>query len=348
MNPRLTVAVPTYNRSGDLRTALDSLLLQSGLETLSLEAIEILISDNASTDDTQDVVNEWKRKCPWPCSVYRNEVNVGFSGNLQLIFERAAGEYVLLLSDDDSLVDKAIATVLESLDSEPGLLVLNAKVMDSSLTKVLGEKLYSGFDRVGTRPMTGTEAVYDAIGWLCFPLVTGHVFHRSAWLECPPADGMKSICVHIYRTFRILAKKSLLVIDTPLVNYRTDNAAGRWNKNKAYPFVFHFDVLEAWKLAEDLVPFQVYKRFTRQFRKSVLSTLRVEKLSGRRIHRLTIARLLIEVYDFRVVSPLRELTVLFSPRLLYSVVVSTSEYLKKNIGRPIKLSARRLFKGRNK
>ena len=49
-SPTATVCIPTYNRSGLLRASLQSVLWQS------LRDVEVIVSDNASTDDTEDVV----------------------------------------------------------------------------------------------------------------------------------------------------------------------------------------------------------------------------------------------------------------------------------------------------
>ena len=57
--PLLSICIPTFNRSSYLRNTLNSIVSQQ--EFLS-EKVEIIISDNASTDETPDVVKEFTAK----------------------------------------------------------------------------------------------------------------------------------------------------------------------------------------------------------------------------------------------------------------------------------------------
>jgi glycosyltransferase involved in cell wall biosynthesis len=93
--PRVTIAIPTYNRAGKtlpatLRSALDQ----------TYPNTEIIVSDNCSTDDTESVVRQFGSSIEY----VRQSQNLGLNGNLNQCIERASGDYVLLLHDDD-LID---------------------------------------------------------------------------------------------------------------------------------------------------------------------------------------------------------------------------------------------------
>jgi glycosyltransferase involved in cell wall biosynthesis len=96
MPPLLSVTVMTYNRAGTLRETLDSVLPQAA----GRPEIEVLVSDNASTDETWEVMRQYCERYPG-LRHSRNPTNVGFDGNVVACLENATGEYVAYMSDDD-------------------------------------------------------------------------------------------------------------------------------------------------------------------------------------------------------------------------------------------------------
>ena len=86
--PILSIAIPTYNRVNNLKQALSKVLeYTKGMD------IEIFISDNASTDETQAYVQEIRQIYPY-IGYYRNETNLGLDGNFLNCFNRAKGKYL--------------------------------------------------------------------------------------------------------------------------------------------------------------------------------------------------------------------------------------------------------------
>ena len=78
----LTIAIPTYNRSQYLRQNLSVLLPQFRKE------LEIIVSDNASTDDTSEVVKEFI-KAGLPVKYIQNTTNLGWAKNFQNCYHNA-------------------------------------------------------------------------------------------------------------------------------------------------------------------------------------------------------------------------------------------------------------------
>lgn len=117
----LSICMPTYNRCGLLQRTLDVLLPQipSGGE------VEIIISDNASPDRTEEVVAELTKQYPFIC-YHRNATNIGADDNAVACLLAAKGEYVWFCSDDDiplpGIVEKVV-TVLRQ--HKPKLVFLN-------------------------------------------------------------------------------------------------------------------------------------------------------------------------------------------------------------------------------
>jgi abequosyltransferase len=106
---KLSIAIPTYNGSRYIREALDSIISQLGDID---EEVEIVISDNASTDETPEIIREYQKKYPL-VRYFRNDENLGADRNFDLAVRRTEGEFVWLFSDDDRIRDGGIRKVVE-------------------------------------------------------------------------------------------------------------------------------------------------------------------------------------------------------------------------------------------
>ena len=76
--PLLSICIPTYNREKYLQECLESIIHQEGFNT---EDIEIVISDNASQDNTTQLVETYKAKYP-NIKYFRNVENIGAIRNV--------------------------------------------------------------------------------------------------------------------------------------------------------------------------------------------------------------------------------------------------------------------------
>lgn len=112
-SPLLSVLVPTFNRAELLKSALYSLAPQvRALDGL----VELVVSDNCSTDSTSEVVT-WAQQFG-PIRYHRNTKNIGACGNvMQLTNELATGTYGWILCDDDIARPDAVSRVLAVLQS---------------------------------------------------------------------------------------------------------------------------------------------------------------------------------------------------------------------------------------
>lgn len=106
----LTIAVPTYNGAKTIGKMLDILLPQVD------ERIEVLISDNCSTDNTAEIVKEYMVRYPF-ISYEKKTENLGADANFLQCMLRAKGKYVMLISDDDIIVEGAIDRITSFLEA---------------------------------------------------------------------------------------------------------------------------------------------------------------------------------------------------------------------------------------
>ena len=93
-NPKITVGIPVFNGEKSIRRSLDSVLSQTFLD------FELVISDNASTDSTSLICQEYKKNDK-RIRYIRNEKNIGGIANFKLLLDESKTEYFVWLAADD-------------------------------------------------------------------------------------------------------------------------------------------------------------------------------------------------------------------------------------------------------
>jgi len=113
--------VPTYNRCAFLRVALAALDAEwQRLSPARRDRLEFVIFDNASTDDTPLVANQFVSRHGAQAQYRRRTTNIG-GDNVYLCTETATGDFVLILSDDDVLLPWALTRLFDLLDQDTKL-----------------------------------------------------------------------------------------------------------------------------------------------------------------------------------------------------------------------------------
>src|SRR4051794_17675024 len=108
--PSVTVGIPTFNRSTLLREAIASVVSQS------YPALRILVCDNASDDDTGEVVASFDDE---RIDYVRADENIGMTQNFNRAVELTRTEYVVLLPDDDLLYPEHLRHTVDVLERHP-------------------------------------------------------------------------------------------------------------------------------------------------------------------------------------------------------------------------------------
>lgn len=91
----ISVAMATYNGANFLRQQLDSIAAQSRLPT------ELVVTDDASTDDTVAILNEFAAMAPFPVHIYRNPSRLGYRANFMRAMSLCRSDFVALCDQDD-------------------------------------------------------------------------------------------------------------------------------------------------------------------------------------------------------------------------------------------------------
>ena len=118
MPPLLSICIPTYNRASFLRDTLERIGRQMPADLAA--SVEIVVSDNASTDGTPAVLSEMAAAYPHVClRPHRQPQNRGPDANIYETVKRASGEFCYILSDDDVLLPGAVARLLGLMGEHP-------------------------------------------------------------------------------------------------------------------------------------------------------------------------------------------------------------------------------------
>jgi hypothetical protein len=142
--PLLSICIPTYNRAAFLRVMLQALLPQV---RECAEQVEVWVLDNASTDETQLVLEE--SRVLGPFAVHRQTTNVGPARNIiQGPTELARGEYCWVLGDHNLLRPKALRRVLKFIDSHRSYAAIYVNFRCATFPSHWPETADSGYDGV--------------------------------------------------------------------------------------------------------------------------------------------------------------------------------------------------------
>jgi abequosyltransferase len=168
--PLLTIAIPTFNRAVHLKRLLDALLpMTEGLG----DRVELLVSDNASTDETPQVLTDAERV--WPgLQVQRNATNIGGDGNIARSFQRARGTYVWIMGDDDIPKVGFLPVLLDLLEHDAPDLVY---APSEWLPEVLNARQGRPFDPKRRVTMNRTDFARYVNVWVTF--ISGMIVRRA-------------------------------------------------------------------------------------------------------------------------------------------------------------------------
>jgi glycosyltransferase involved in cell wall biosynthesis len=150
--PLITIAIPTYNRAELVKGCVESALAQS------YRNVEVMVSDNASPDNTLEVLKTITDK---RLRVLTSPENVGPIENHAKCVREARGDYVVLVSDDNLLDSRFLEKCAQMIKQEPGLPIVMAaydnliidefyenerRVVPPILSKKLSTGIWNGID----------------------------------------------------------------------------------------------------------------------------------------------------------------------------------------------------------
>lgn len=140
----VSICIPTYNNANYIGKTLDSLINQTHTN------IEIIVNDNASTDNTREVVLE-KQQQDDRIIYNRNEENLGYVGNIKAAVAIARSEYLAIFHSDDiyddTIIEKELALLLEN-DNRAAVMTNLKSFYGEDLTTLHDHPIYDRFTKL--------------------------------------------------------------------------------------------------------------------------------------------------------------------------------------------------------
>ncbi len=220
----VSICIPSYNAEETIGKTIRSILAQT------YRNLEIIVVDNASTDSTLSILNQFNDK---RIKIYKNRKNIGAERNWNVCIELAQGEYIAIFHADDIYDSTIVEKQLKILkgDNEIKAVFTRAKYIDR-YEKIIGESEI---------PMDlGYKRHYD------FPEIFISILrNNNSFLKCPSAmvralvyKQLKIFRVDLFGTsadldmwLRILEQGHIAILNEALLCYRISNFQGSFKYN---------------------------------------------------------------------------------------------------------------------
>jgi len=150
-NTRLSIVIPTYNRADFL-----DLSLEAHIPLVKKFNIAIYIVDNASTDNTSEIVSKWMNEYEY-LFFSRNKKNIGPDLNFEIALKSPNTEYIWLLGDTSQIKKKVLEKVTKLSKEDYDLILLNSENRVSN---------------IGSKLIKDKKMLLSSLGW--------HMTHMSA------------------------------------------------------------------------------------------------------------------------------------------------------------------------
>ena len=211
---KLSICIPTRNRAAILAATLENILGQA------TQQCEVVISDNASTDDTEQVAARFAGRFE-RIRYIRQSMDIGFDRNTDSVVGFARGEYCWLIPDDDVLRQDAVSTVLEALCYDYSLVVVNAEIIDAHTSKVLwarrpdilADRICGPDELDGLFEVAGEQLTY----------LGAVVIKRAIWLERERSRYYGTLLAYHAVIFQKPLPGNALVMARPLILHKFGN-----------------------------------------------------------------------------------------------------------------------------
>lgn len=179
-NPIYTIIIPTHNRGELLKENLDTLLPQVRKYQ---DEVSIFVSDNASKDNTQEIVKPYLEYNADILDYHRHEVNIGYAANFMFAVRNAKGKYVCLMGDDDIMFPNHVEMIVETLKKHPDVGVVNYNMLTVGYDLKHGSLHEQDIRSLG--PVVYPSGKEFIMSHLAVPShMSSNVFNREAFISC--------------------------------------------------------------------------------------------------------------------------------------------------------------------
>ena len=226
--PMLSICIPTYNRAHTLNKLLES--IENEVRKYSIKYMEIIISDNASTDNTVEIVNNYINK-GLPIKYFQMEENKGFGININNAVSIATGKYCWLMGSDDLVLPGAVDKLHSQINSHVDIIIGDSNTNDCHRKFLSMEN--------GEYPISNINTLCDFIDNCTeissfFAFISVLIIKKSFWDDISlNATVIEHPYTHQLRISELIMKSTrgitLKYLSEPIVS--TGREVNEWNEN---------------------------------------------------------------------------------------------------------------------
>jgi glycosyltransferase involved in cell wall biosynthesis len=306
---KLTIGIPTFNGAKTINQTIEGIINQTPQNCPN--EIDILISDNCSTDDTASIVEKYKGCKNIDIKYIKNSENIGYDRNINQLFKHATGDYVWILADDDVPTDGAIDGILKSINqTSSDIIILNFDAYDRNLEKIqhsleLPDQIHC------TNPSDFFKNAHGRYGQ-----VSSLIIKKDKWNSIDISDAIGSNYIHIYVVYRIMKNGSADILGKPFIKVRLGSenfgTTGDALLNIATSGVKLIHLMKAMGYEKNITDNLLEKS-----KRYVLDTVKISKRTGIQYKKIAVTNLL-QAYN----SPkiwLRYIPLIYMPDFLYKI-----------------------------
>lgn len=193
----VSVIIPTYNRGWTLKEAVESVLAQD------FQDFELIIVDDGSTDNTQDVLDAYRSKI-----ILLKQKNRGASAARNMGIASASGRYIAFLDSDDLWMPKKLSAQIDFFkENRDALICQTGEIWIRNGVRVNPKKKH--------RKVSGM--IFDQSLSLCLVSPSAVMLERSLFDKTGVFDESLPICEDYDLWLRVSCRYPVYVIDLPLV-----------------------------------------------------------------------------------------------------------------------------------
>ena len=235
-NPLITICIPTYNRAQYIGQTIESVLNQT------YSKLELLIVNDASTDETENIISKFKDK---RIRYEKNSKNLGYIKSMRKGNNLSKGQWIMFLSDDDRMLpqmleemtnamkenqNKEIGFVVPqtiNINSEGGVISIPKKQLIKKKYIVLNPKEF-----IFNFTLYGKKIRNKYSFNTSFPST---LFNKSILNKLGGSSNDLPVSHDIFIESKICLLFNILVVDDPLFEYRVhDNLGSSLNRTGSF------------------------------------------------------------------------------------------------------------------
>jgi len=277
--PLLSICIPTYNSAHYLKECLDCIVCQFKNKEV-YNQVEIVISDNASEDNTQELVKKYQKDFT-NIRYFRNSRNLEFDRNVDIVITKSEGNFCWTLSDDEFIEKDALKFIFNIIKNNLDV----AYICIDSNNILKGNKI---------------RYFKDGDDWLANVGLTGGLISQNIFnKEYLPSNREKyydNLWIHLSLVLEVIAHRPNILIRNIFKSTNHPCSHG-WEKGNSF-----FTYICLKKIIQDLHKYRydkrIINRLTNGFAKGLSRNIASAKIHGLKISFSNFKLLIKEFYNY--------------------------------------------------